>query len=116
LLFSASQDKIMKLNNGHAPGHVRDTAIAAFEAWLRWDGQGPQPTVIHEIDHEPREIPISRALGLVFNCTDVLPGLVYDQLRDALRAQDLPKGRTYAAAARAVLSHMRGRLTLVYAL
>jgi hypothetical protein len=45
-----------KLRNGHAPGHVRDTAVDAFEAWLDWDGRGPEPTVEYEIDYVPHRI------------------------------------------------------------
>ena len=33
-----------KLRRGHAPGHVRGTAVEAFEAWLAWD-DGPEPQV-----------------------------------------------------------------------
>ena len=56
-----------KLRNGHAPGHVRDTALAAFEAWLHWNGDGPEPTVEYEVHYEPHQIPISRACGLGWN-------------------------------------------------
>jgi hypothetical protein len=41
------------------------------------DGE-PEPTVEYEIGYEPRQIPISRACGLVWNCTDILPGLAFD--------------------------------------
>ena len=53
------------LCNGHAPGHVRDTACEAFEAWIAWDGKGAEPTVEHEIHYEPHQITLSRACGLV---------------------------------------------------
>jgi hypothetical protein len=93
-----------RLRDGHAPGHVRDTALAAFEAWLHWNGDGPEPTVEYEIHYEPHQIPISRACGLVWNCTDIVPGGLVDQItRDEL----LPiRSRTYAALARAIVADM----------
>jgi hypothetical protein len=93
-----------KLRDGHAPGHVRDTALAAFEAWLHWNGDGPEPTVEYEIHYEPHQIPISRACGLVWNCIDIVPGGLVDQItRDEL----LPiRSRTYAALARAIVADM----------
>ena len=91
-----------QLRNGHAPGHVRDTALAAFEAWLHWNGDGPEPTVEYEVHYEPHQIPISRACGLVWNCTDIVPGWIVDQI---VRDELLPiRSRTYAAVARAIIA------------
>jgi hypothetical protein len=97
-----------KLRNGHAPGHVRETACDAFEAWLDWDGNGPEPTVEYEIHYEPHQISISRALGLVWNCTDIVPGVVFDELQDAVQGrlhsyEPVIKRRTYGACAQAIL-------------
>ena len=100
-----------KLRNGHAPGHVRDTADNAFEAWLEWNGEPPEPTVEYEIGYVPRQIPIRRALGLVWNCADIVPGNLFDDMQCTLSrsSDDRPaiKRRTYAACARAVLTDMR---------
>ncbi len=103
-----------KLRNGHAPGHVRETASAAFEAWIAWDGQGPEPTVEYEINYVPRDIPISRACGLVWNCTDIVGGSVFDCLQDALQARQrsfdpVIKQRTYAACARAIVADIKSK-------
>ena len=87
------------LRSGHAPGHVRDTFIAAVEAFLTWKDGEPEPTVEFEVRYEPRQIPISRACGLVWGCTDVMPGLEFRALCDAV---DIWR-QTYAAAARAML-------------
>jgi hypothetical protein len=95
-----------KLKYGHAPGHVRDTACAAFESWIDWDGTEPEPKVEYEIHYEPHEIPISRACKLVWNCTDILPGGLFDALVDA--GLDI-KRRTYAACARAIIQDMKLR-------
>ena len=70
-----------KLRNGHAPGHVRDTACDAFQVWIDWDGNSPEPTVEYEIKYVAHRISISRACGLVWNCNDILPRSVYDDLQ-----------------------------------
>lgn len=91
------------LRNGHARGHVRAIFCDAVEAFERWDGTGPEPAVEFEINYEPQQISISKACGLVWNCTDVTPADIDRQVRD-LVGEDarLPKRRTYAAAARAI--------------
>jgi hypothetical protein len=71
-----------KLRKGHAPGHVRDTALQAFEAWKEWDRKSPGPTVRYEIQYREHDIPLSRACKLVWNCTDIVPGHVVDALVD----------------------------------
>ena len=47
--------KNTKLQFGHAGGHVRETAGAAFHAWMDWDGTGPEPTVEFEVNYEPHQ-------------------------------------------------------------
>jgi hypothetical protein len=34
---------------GHAPGHIREAALSAFEAWLNWNDGEPEPTVELEV-------------------------------------------------------------------
>jgi hypothetical protein len=102
-----------KLRNGHAPGHVRDTARDAFEAWLAWD-DGPEPTVEYEIGYVPRLIPISQAMGLVWNCTDIVGGILFQGIQERIQSKSFAeecavKRRTYAACARAVLAEIRDR-------
>jgi hypothetical protein len=96
-----------KLIHGHAQGHVRDAALAAFEAWASWDGEGPEPTVEYEIHYEPHEIPISRMCKLVWNCTDIVPGLVFDLLTRDMGLEI--KRQTYAACARAIIADIERR-------
>jgi hypothetical protein len=89
---------------GHYPGHLRNTALAAFEAWLMWQRGDPEPAVEHEVNYEPQMISLSDACRLVWNCTDILPGRLVGELKEA----DLPlKSHTYAAAARAVLADIK---------
>jgi hypothetical protein len=100
-----------KLRMGHAPGHVRDTACAAFEAWLLWDGKSPEPTVEYEIQYEPHQIPISRACGLVWNCTDIVPGNLSDRIAmestPPFESEPAIKTRTYSACARFILEDIK---------
>jgi hypothetical protein len=103
---------MLKVRNGHAPGYVREMASEAFEAWLDWDGKGPEPTVEFEINYIPHEISVSRACGLVWRCTDIVPGGLFDQLQDAaqctLHSDDtVIKRRTYAACARVILADIK---------
>jgi hypothetical protein len=75
----------LRKRNGHAPGVIRETACEAFEAWLVWD-DGPEPAVEYEsgLSHL---IPISKAMGLVWNCTDIVPGGLFDELQDAAQCK-----------------------------
>jgi hypothetical protein len=98
-----------KLRNGHAPGHVREAACEAFEVWMAWDANGPEPTVEYEVAYVPRRISLSRALGLVWNCSDIVPGGLFDRLQDAMESngERVIKRRTYAACAQAVVEHIK---------
>jgi hypothetical protein len=93
-----------KSRYGHAPGHVRDAAYAAFKAWAFWDGREPEPTVEYETHYEPHDILISRACKLVWNCTDIVPGGMVDLL--VCKGLEI-KSRTYAACARAIVTDIK---------
>ena len=93
-----------KLRGGHAPGHVRDTFLAAVEAFLDWRPGAPEPMVDFEIDYEPVEIPISRACTLVYHCTDCIPGSYYDNL-----AEYGAQRQSYSACAQAMLRDIKRR-------
>ncbi len=100
-----------KLRWGHAPGHVRETACEAFEAWLEWDGTGAEPMVTYEIHYEPHQITLSRACGLVWNCTDIVPGSLFDRVQEEAKPpfsdELVIKTRTYAACARFILENIK---------
>jgi hypothetical protein len=89
-----------KLRHGHAPGHVRDTFCEAVIAFTEWNAGEPEPRVAFEIDYEPHQIPISRACTLVWQCNDIIPGHLFDWLRDDGGLE--MKRQTYAACARAM--------------
>jgi hypothetical protein len=94
---------------GHCPGHVRDTFLAAIDAYIDWQDDGPEPTVEFEVGYVPRQIPISRACGLVWNCSDTLDSDVWRQLED-LDIRSEMNTRTYAAAARALVARIRSKV------
>lgn len=89
-----------RLRHGHAPGHVRETFCEAVDAFLNWKPGQAEPMVEYEVNYEPQLIPISRACTLVWNCTDIAPGVLVQELRDD--AQFEMKSLTYAACARAM--------------
>ncbi|MBV9331633.1 MAG: hypothetical protein JOZ55_08780 [Alphaproteobacteria bacterium] len=96
-----------RLRFGHAGGHVRETFGDAVHAFLDWGEGEPEPVVEYQVNYEPHEIPISRACTLVWNCTDIVRGALFDRLRDDA---ELHMGaRTYGACARALLPAIKAR-------
>jgi hypothetical protein len=79
---------------------------------MAWDGKGPESTVEYEVNYELCRISISRACGLVRNCSDILPGSLFDQLQDAAQCklhshEPVIKRQTYAACARFILEDIK---------
>lgn len=73
-----------------------------------WNGADPEPTVDYEINYVPHRIPISRACGLVWNCTDIVPGNLFDRLQAEFNFWERSiKHQTYAACARAILEDIK---------
>jgi hypothetical protein len=97
-----------RLRYGHAGNHVRDTFCDAVYAFLDWREGAPEPGVEYEINYTPHEIPISRACTLVWNCTDVIPGGLYDVLRERCGLE--MRAQTYAACARAMYAAIKAQL------
>jgi hypothetical protein len=105
---SLKEVKMPKLRHGHAPGYVRETFDAAIYAFCEWGDGDPEPTVTYEINYVPHEIPLTRACGLVWNCTDIIRGSLFDQLAEHLECQSLePRRRTYGACAQAMLAAIK---------
>jgi hypothetical protein len=84
--------------------HVRDCFCNAIDAFADWNEGEPEPTVEFEVNYVPRLIKISKACGLVWNCTDILPRLAISQLEDVSVEF---KRQTYAAAAHGMLENIR---------
>jgi hypothetical protein len=94
------------MRSGHAPGHIRISfldAICAFHDWSMSDGDQPPRTVTREIKWEPHQISLAEACGLVWNCTDVLPGSAFDMIADEdiglpIRRRTMPPRRARCSA------------------
>jgi hypothetical protein len=86
-------------SGGHLPSDIRGVFADAVEAFADWDGKGQEPRVEFPRSHPPRQITLSEACGLVWHCTDILPGSMVSDLQDVW---EVPKRHTYAAAARAM--------------
>ena len=95
-------------NGGHSPGHVRDMFLSAIELFEAWPKNAPEPTVDFEVHFEPRPITLLRACGIVWNCSDILPGSAFDTL---VNCGLQLKSRTYAAGARAMSEAIKESLT-----
>lgn len=87
---------------GHAPGDLRDAFLEAIDAFDAWQPGEPEPVV----EVREQQLPISRICRLLWNCNDILPGLVWDEIAGNWESPpssadyDGPKSRTYGAAAR----------------
>ncbi|WP_018263350.1 hypothetical protein [Methylobacterium sp. WSM2598] len=86
---------------GHAPGDIRDAFLEAIEAFEAWEDDEPEPTV----EVRERQMTIREVCGLLWNCSDTMPGLERRQLEALVpysyRGRD-PAGScgSYARAAR----------------
>lgn len=90
---------------GHCRGHVRETFLAALDAYRQWTAGEPEPMVEFEIGYEARPILISKAAGLVWNCSDILPASAITTI-EMCDLDGLVGRWTYAAAARAMLAQI----------
>jgi len=91
LLKPTVRRKYSASRGGHAPGHLRE----AFLDYILSDSQNA--TVV--IDEQER--PLKWLLGQFWNCSDILPGDVCDEI-------DLPRGSSYSIAARRLAQDYRG--------
>jgi hypothetical protein len=99
--------KYRKGNGGHSPGHLRGMFLDAIEAFEAWSKNASMPTVMLDVHYEPPPISLMQACGLVWNCSDILPGTALDTLLDCGLSLDR---RTYAAAARAMSAAIKEEL------
>jgi hypothetical protein len=101
-----SQKRNRLFRGGHFPGHLRELFEEALDAYYGWNDGEPEPTVVLEPNYEfignpgaeernakkkDRILTISEVFGLLWNCTDILPGSCYDQIRDNARWGEGPK-------------------------
>jgi hypothetical protein len=90
---------------GHAPGHIRDAFCNAMWAFIDWDRNDPEPTIEVEIRYRPRKMTVSQVCGLLWNCSDILPGVLSEQIAEACQVDNMHQ--TYAAAARLVIRELK---------
>src|SRR2546427_12789782 len=76
-----TEEKVMGLlgkykpaRGGHAPGHLRDGLYA-------WIGNGADDELV-KVGYDEVDIAVGQLLGALWNCTDVLPGGVRQDLAD----------------------------------
>jgi hypothetical protein len=105
--MQATHPRRGKRRHGHLPGHVRNAFIAAVEAYEATNPGEKPPRVLFEVEYRDRTISVAQACGLVWYCTDVLPGTVFDALCGIL--DNPPRWPTYAAAAKALLAALKVR-------
>jgi len=75
---------------GHAPGYLRDAFLEWVDAnWRDIEAAGPT------MEYDGESVPVGWVLGMLWNCTDILPSAEYELL-------DLAGASTYAAAVRKV--------------
>ena len=84
-----NRNRFTPSRGGHAPGHLRDAFLEMVESgdWRKDSGEGML------VGYHDTPVSFRAFTGLLWNCTDVLPGGECDEL-------DLPRGSTYAQAAR----------------
>lgn len=80
---------------GHAPGDIRAAFLEAIEAYEAWEDGEPEPTV--EVRERPMRL--SEVCGLLWNCSDTMPG-VEERHLEGMLPWPQPSCATYARAAR----------------
>ena len=103
--MNATHPRHAKRRYGHLPGHVRDSFLQAIESYEATGPAEKPPRIPFEVKYRDRTISVAQACGLVWRCTDAMPGMVFDGLCGIL--DEPPKRRTYAAAAKALLVQMK---------
>jgi len=79
-------------HGGHVGGHLRDPFCDYVDS-----GELPEET-----SHNGRDLTIRGLAGLLWNCTDIMPGWACSKL-------GLPQGSTYAQGARLVRGRLAGQ-------
>jgi hypothetical protein len=75
--------KYVPARGGHAPGHLREAFCAAVDAYAAWEADDPIPEV--EVGYNEVPMRIDDVFGLMWNCTDVMPGILGQQIGDLAR-------------------------------
>ncbi|HEY1243342.1 MAG TPA: hypothetical protein VGF29_00790 [Hyphomicrobiaceae bacterium] len=86
-----TQSRYQPARGGHAPGDIREAFLDALLA----------DELPATVEVRGRQMPLAQLCGLLWNCTDTLPGNCVGIIRDIIRDYERPIG-SYAHAARAV--------------
>jgi hypothetical protein len=82
---------------GHALGDVREAFGDAVGAFAAWQDGAPEPS----IDVRGQSLTIRQVCGLLWNCSDIAPGMLFDEVCDLVGFGDNPpRRRTYGCCAR----------------
>ena len=82
---------------GHAPGDLRDSFLDAVDIIEKWGSSALEPTV----ELRDHQVPVTRVIGLLWNCRDILALGACRQINDMIGGPDsFGAGSTYAQAAR----------------
>lgn len=97
----------------HKNGHLRDAFDDAVEACSNWESGQPEPIV--DVRDSRHNLPISQVAGLLWHCTDVMPGAQCEILLDmagpyARELYGQPSGWTYAKGARVLKEIVRNNI------
>ncbi len=89
---------------GHFPGHLRDAFVDAADAMREADGRDALVRARVRIDDwrtgEERHYTLPQIFGMMWNCTDIMPSLLCNEIGDINDA--IRPGCTYAQGARAL--------------
>lgn len=84
---------------GHAQGHLREAFSDAVDAFEQWQDGEPEPSIAVGYDETPMRL--SAVAGLLWNCTDIMPGMLCQQINDLVPiGSECRQGSTYAKGAR----------------
>ena len=87
---------------GHAPGDIRDAFLKGVE--VLWK-TGSEP----KLDVRDRVLSLSDLCGLLWNCTDIMPGLELGLIGDLCEERS-PRAGSYGACARALRAELHRRI------
>jgi hypothetical protein len=96
------QSRYSPARGGHAPGDLRDAFLEAAQAYFDKKPGEPEPTV----ELREQRVPISKVFGLLWNCTDQMPGCEADQIAEEAEYRRATFCGTYGSAARVLLGAM----------
>jgi hypothetical protein len=88
---------------GHAPGDLRNAFLEALDAYESWEDGAAEP----DVELRDRQVKLSAVAGLLWNCSDIVPSVWMQQVRDLDTGDESFRiAPTYAAVARWLKAHV----------